>query len=108
MVSIGFALGCTACFGGAIITTLIVYVGAIGSATIGAGIMFIFSLGVAIPFVLAAFYVSRMNSILMFLSQKTLLLSRLSMLLVISFGVILITDNFHTVSDLIYPWLGLQ
>jgi cytochrome c biogenesis protein CcdA len=108
VVAIGFALGCTACFGGAIVATLIVYVGVIGSASIGAGIMFIFSLGVAIPFMLAAFYASRMNSILVFLSEKTLLLSRMSMLLIIGFGVILITDNFHTVSDFIYPKLGLR
>ncbi|MDX1518925.1 MAG: hypothetical protein R3318_02300, partial [Gammaproteobacteria bacterium] len=34
LASMGYALGCTACFGGAIVATLIVYVGGIGSATI--------------------------------------------------------------------------
>ena len=29
------------------------------------------------------------------------------MAIIITFGVILITDNFHTVSDMIYPYLGL-
>ena len=42
VVSVGFALGCTACFGGAIVGTLLVYVGAIGSAAIGATIMLAF------------------------------------------------------------------
>jgi hypothetical protein len=93
LVSMGYALGCTACFGGAIVATLIIYVGAIGSAAIGAGIMVTFSIGVAIPFLLA---------------EKAQVISYVSMLLIITFGLILITDNFHTVSDAIYPYLGLH
>jgi cytochrome c-type biogenesis protein len=108
LVSMGYALGCTACFGGAIVATLIIYVGAIGSAAIGAGIMATFSIGVAIPFLLSAYYISRMDSILLFITEKARHISLVSMLLVIAFGVILITDNFHTVSDAIYPYLGLQ
>jgi hypothetical protein len=30
------------------------------------------------------------------------------MIVIMAFGLVLITDNFHTVSDLIYPWLGLN
>jgi hypothetical protein len=30
------------------------------------------------------------------------------MVLIIIFGLILITDNFHVVSDFIYPYLGLN
>lgn len=108
IVSMGYALGCTACFGGAIVATLIIYVGAIGSAAIGAGIMLAFSIGVAIPFLLAAFYMSRMDSVLVFFASKARLISLVSMVLVIIFGLILITDNFHVVSDAIYPYLGLN
>jgi cytochrome c biogenesis protein CcdA len=106
-VSMGYALGCTACFGGAIVATLIIYVGAIGSAAIGAGIMLTFSIGVAIPFLLAAWYISRMDSALIFLASKARAISLVSMVLIIIFGLILITDNFHVVSDLIYPYLRL-
>ena len=108
LVSMGYALGCTACFGGAIVATLIIYVGAIGSAMVGAGIMLTFSIGVAIPFLLAAWYMSRMNSVLVFLASKARVISLVSMVLVIIFGLILITDNFHVVSDAIYPYLGLN
>ena len=107
VVSMGYALGCTACFGGAIVATLIIYVGAIGSAAIGAGIMLTFSIGVAIPFLLAAWYLSRMDSVLLFLASKSRMISIASMILIILFGLILITDNFHAVSDAIYPYLGL-
>lgn len=108
LVSMGYALGCTACFGGAIVATLIIYVGAIGSAAIGAGIMLTFSVGVAIPFLLAAWYMSRMDSLLMFLASKARIISLVSMVLIIVFGIILLTDNFHVVSDAIYPFLGLN
>lgn len=107
LVSMGYALGCTACFGGAIVATLIIYVGSIGSASIGASIMLCFSIGVAIPFLLSAWYLSRMDSVLVFLAQKAKTVSLISMVLIIAFGLILVTDNFHTVSDMIYPYLGL-
>jgi cytochrome c-type biogenesis protein len=108
IASMGYALGCTACFGGAIVATLIVYVGAIGSAAIGAGIMLTFAIGVAIPFLLAAYYISRIDSILLFLARNSKPLSYASMAVIVTFGLILVTDNFHTVSDMIYPYLGLS
>ena len=108
LVSMGYALGCTACFGGAIVATLIIYVGAIGSAAIGAGVMATFSIGVAIPFLLSAWYISLMDSVLVFLASKARAISLVSMVLIIIFGLILITDNFHVVSDAIYPFLGLN
>ena len=107
LTSMGYALGCTACFGGAIVATLVVYVGAIGSASIGAGIMLTFGIGVAIPFLLSAYYISKMDSILMFLANNSKPLSYASMAIIIIFGLILVTDNFHVVSDMIYPYLGL-
>jgi len=108
IASMGFALGCTACFGGAIVGTLVVYVGAIGSATIGAGIMLSFAAGIAIPFMLSAYFLSRMNSLLEFIAGHSKKLSLASMAVIIAFGLILITDNFHVVSDMIYPYLGLS
>jgi cytochrome c-type biogenesis protein len=108
IASMGYALGCTACFGGAIVATLIVYVGAIGSPLIGAGIMLTFAIGVAIPFLLAAFYVTKVDSMLGFLARHARALSLASMVIIVAFGIVLITDNFHTVSDIIYPYLGLR
>ena len=64
-------------------------------------------LGVAIPFLLSAWYLSKMDSILMLLASKARTISMISMALIIGFGLILVTDNFHVVSDMIYPYLGL-
>ncbi len=108
LIAFGFSLGCMACFGGAIIATLLVYVGALGSAAIGAAVMFTFSLGIAIPFLLAALFLSRMMPLLHGIARYTPQIGFTSMIVIIAFGGVLLTDNFHALSDLIYPWLGLN
>jgi cytochrome c-type biogenesis protein len=108
LVSIAFSLGCMSCFGGAIIGTLLIYVGALGSASVGASLMGIFAAGVAIPFLLAAFFFSRMQGLFEAIGRHTRVVGAISTAVIVSFGVLLITDNFHTVSDLIYPFLGLE
>ena len=108
LIAFGFSIGCMTCFSGAIIATLLIYVGALGSASIGALVLFLFSVGVAIPFLLAAFFLSRMTPLLGRLQAYSPQIGLVSMLVVIAFGIVLVTDNFHTVSDLIYPYLGLS
>lgn len=108
LVAAGFSLGCSACFGGAIIATLLIYVGALGSAPIGALVMFMFSVGVAVPFLLAALFLSRMLPLMDRLSRYAPQIGFISMAVIVAFGMVLITDNFHVLSNLIYPWLGLS
>lgn len=108
LVAAGFSLGCSACFGGAIIATLLIYVGALGSAPVGAFVMFMFSVGVAIPFLLAALFLSRVMPVMDRLTRYAPYIGLVSMAVIVAFGVVLITDNFHALSNLIYPWLGLS
>jgi cytochrome c-type biogenesis protein len=108
LVSIAFSLGCMSCFGGAIIGTLLIYVGALGSASVGAALMGIFAAGVAIPFLLAAFFFSRMQGLFEAISRHTKVVGAVSSAFIVFFGLLLVTDNFHTVSDFIYPYLGLE
>ena len=108
LVSIAFSLGCMSCFGGAIIATLLIYVGALGSAPVGAALMGIFAAGVAIPFLLAAFFFSKMQGLFEAISRHTRLVGAVSSAFIVFFGLLLVTDNFHTVSDFIYPFLGLE
>ena len=108
LIAVGFSLGCITCFGGAIIATLLIYVGSLGSALVGATVMFGFSMGVVIPFLLAAFFLSRTLPLLSKIHQYAPTIGMLGMLVIVAFGVVLVTDNFHALSDLIYPWLGLD
>ncbi len=107
MIAIVYNLGCMSCFGGAIIATLFVYVGALGSAFTGAVTMGGFALGLGIPFMVAALFFSRVEPLILAVAKYHRPIGLVSSLIVMGFGVLLITDNFHTLSDAIYPYLGL-
>jgi cytochrome c-type biogenesis protein len=108
LVAIAFSLGCMSCFGGAIIGTLFIYIGALGSAAVGATVMGIFAAGIAVPFLLAAIFFSRMKVLFEFVATHYRVVGAVSSLVIVAFGLMLLTDNFHTVSDMIYPYLGLD
>ena len=108
LLAAGFSLGCMTCFSGAIVATLFIYVGALGSAAVGAAVLLVFSLGVAIPFLAAALFLSRVMPAVTYLARHASLLGLASMAVIIAFGLVLITDNFHVLSNAIYPFLGLS
>jgi hypothetical protein len=42
------------------------------------------------------------------IARHTRLVGAVSSGFIMFFGLLLVTDNFHTVSDFIYPFLGLE
>jgi cytochrome c-type biogenesis protein len=103
-----FAVGCSTCFGGALFISLMIYVGTVGSPSLGASALFLFSVGIAIPYVLAAVFLSRALPLLSSLQKVASGVGLASSVVLIFFGVILITDNFHVPSNFLYRfYLGL-
>src|SRR5712691_2203835 len=103
-----FAVGCSTCFGGALFISLMIYVVTVGSATLGALALFLFSLGIAIPYLLAAIFLSRALPLLSSLQKVASGVGLVSSVVMIFFGVILLTDNFHIPSNFLYRlYLGL-
>lgn len=107
LTAAAFSIGCMTCFGGAIVGTLLMYVGSLGSASVGAAIMLTFSAGVAIPFLAAAFAMSRVTRLASGLDRLRPWAGFAASAIMAAFGIVLITDNFHVLSDLIYPLLHL-
>lgn len=105
MMGFSFAIGCATCFGGALIATLLLYVGTLGSATEGALILFLFSLGVDLPFLGAALLLSRVLPLLQRVHRVARGLGMASGAVMVGFGFLLVTDNFHRVSGWIYRFL---
>lgn len=105
VMGFSFAIGCATCFGGALIATFLLYVGTLGSATEGALILFLFSLGVDLPFLGAALLLSRVLPLLQRVDRAARGLGMASGAVMVGFGLLLITDNFHRVSGWIYRWL---
>ena len=103
-----FAVGCSTCFGGALFISLMIYVGTVGSASLGAIALFLFSLGIAIPYLLAAVFLSRALPLLNSLQRVASGIGLVSSVVLVFFGAILLTDNFHIPSNLLYRlYLGL-
>ena len=105
----GFAIatGCLMCFGGAILGVLVVYTGLLGSPLLGGLAMFLFSIGIAIPFLLAAFFLTRVRPLLDFASRATPTVGLVAALVMLFFGLTMATGNFHTVSGWLYQHLPL-
>jgi len=108
LAGMSFAVGCSTCFGGALIATLLLYVGTLGSVWEGALILFFFSLGVGIPFLLAAALLTRAMPMMRGLQKAAPVIGLVSSMIMIVFGLLLITDNFHIVSAWMTPYLGLS
>ena len=106
----GFAIatGCLACFGGAVLGVLLVYTGLLGSALLGGLSMFLFSLGLAVPFLLAAFSLSWVMPIAMKLQKWAPVIGLVSAVMMLFFGLTMITGNYHVVSGFLYRLLPLS
>jgi cytochrome c-type biogenesis protein len=107
LTAAAFSVGCMTCFGGAIVGTLLMYVGSLGSAAVGAAIMLTFSAGVAIPFLAAGFVMSRATRLASGMDRVRPWVGFVASATMAAFGIVLMTDNFHVLSDLIYPLLHL-
>jgi cytochrome c-type biogenesis protein len=103
-----FAIGCSTCFGGALFISLMIYVGSIGSASVGALALFLFSVGIAVPYLLAAVFLSRALPLLTSVHRVSAGIGAVCSVVLIFFGLILLTDTFHIPSDLLYRlYLGI-
>lgn len=105
----GFAIatGCLACFGGAILAVLLVYTGLLGSAFLGGLAMFVFSLGLAIPFLIAAFSLSWVMPLATKLQRLAPAIGLVSSALMLFFGITMASGNFHVVSGWLFQHLPL-
>jgi cytochrome c-type biogenesis protein len=105
----GFAIatGCLACFGGAILGVLLVYAGLLGSPVLGALAMLLFSVGLAVPFLLAALGLSWTLPLALRLQRATPVIGLVSAAAMLFFGVSMATGNFHVVSGWLYQHLPL-
>jgi cytochrome c-type biogenesis protein len=105
----GFAIatGCLACFGGAILGVLLVYAGLLGSPLLGALAMLLFSLGLAVPFMLAALGLSWTLPLALRLQRATPAIGLASAGAMLFFGLSMASGNFHLVSGWLHEHLPL-
>jgi cytochrome c-type biogenesis protein len=98
-LGLAFATGCMTCFGAAIVLGMFAYIFTTASPFTGAAVLFLFSLGIAVPLVLAAVAMARVIPLLGHLERNARYLSLASAAIMALYGVLLLTGSTHVLSD---------
>jgi len=93
-----FAFGCLSCFSATVLSALLLYAGATGSPLTGGLIMLVFSAGVGVMFLAAAWLVAQAAPLMSWLEKARPYIGGASATLMIFFGVLMITYKFHIVT----------
>ncbi|GEM_PF-1042680 len=105
VAGLAYAAGCMTCFGVAVVLAMTVYVGLSGSAFVGAFTLFLFSLGMGIPLIIAASAMAKILPLLTRLEKVIPWMGLASSLLMVGFAVLLITGNYMVLTNWIYRLL---
>lgn len=106
LAGLAFATSCMTCFGSALVVVMVVYIGLAQSAFYGALVLFLFSLGMGIPLVIAAVAMAQALPFLLRLEAAVPWMGLASAVLMVGFGVLLISGNYMVVSDWTYRIVG--
>jgi cytochrome c-type biogenesis protein len=97
-----FAVGCLSCFSATVLTALLLFAGASGSPIVGGLIMLMFSAGVGVIFLLAAFLMARAAPVAKWLTKAQPVIGAVSAVVMIVLGALMITYKFHTVTGYLF------
>jgi len=106
LVGVVFAAGWTPCVG-PILGGILLYATSQGSATLGLKLLAMYSLGLAIPFFLSALAINTFLSYVKSVNKYMKPLMIISGLVLIAFGVLLLTDKVSQLSQY-FPDLGID
>jgi cytochrome c-type biogenesis protein len=99
VAGLAFATGCMTCFGSALVVGMVVYVGLAQSAIYGALVLFLFSLGMGVPLVIAAVAMAKALPLLLKLERAVPWMGLVSAVFMAGFGLLLISGNYMVVSQ---------
>jgi cytochrome c-type biogenesis protein len=99
VLGLAFATGCMTCFGAAIVLGMFAYVFTSASPFVGAAVLFLFSVGIAVPLVVAAVAMARVLPLLGHLERNARYLSLASAGIMAVYGVLLLTGSTHVLSN---------
>jgi cytochrome c-type biogenesis protein len=99
LAGLAFATGCMTCFGSALVVGMVVYIGLAQSALYGALVLFLFSLGMGVPLVMAAVAMARALPLLMKLENAVPWMGLTSAIIMAGFGILLISGNYMAVAE---------
>lgn len=101
LLGVCFAIGCTTCFGAAIVLGMITYVGVAGTPLTGALIMLVFALGMAIPLLVGSILMARVVSYLGRMEQAGPYMVLGASAVMAGFAVLLLSGHYMALSNLV-------
>lgn len=96
-----FSLVWTPCVG-AVLGSILLLAGSTRNALDGAFLLFVYSLGISLPFLLVAVLLSRSTAVLARLKAATPIISKVAGILLIAMGLLLLTDTFKYLNSWIF------
>ncbi len=106
LIGMGFAAGWTPCIG-PVLGTILVYAGSQASMTYGLKLLAVYSLGLAVPFILSTLALNLFFSYTRRLQKFMRVLSIISGLVLVAFGIILLSNNISWLAGF-FPNLGVK
>lgn len=97
-----FAVGCLSCFSATVLSALLLYAGATGSAVTGGLIMLTFSAATGLIFILAAYLAARAVPVVGIVDKARPYIGGISAAVMIILGLLMLTYNFHKFTGWIY------
>lgn len=101
IMGMAFAAGWTPCVG-PILGVILTLAGSSGSVAKGASLLFVYSLGLGVPFVLTALLFGRTRGLLRWFSRHAIAINRVGGTLLMVIGILMVTGRF----TLLATWLN--
>jgi cytochrome c-type biogenesis protein len=99
VMGLAFAAGWTPCFG-PVLASIVLYAGASATMAQGAILLLIYSLGMAIPFLLTALFINSFNKLMDRFDKYVKHVPKISGLILIIFGLLIITNQLARISSI--------
>lgn len=97
IMGMAFAAGWTPCVG-PILGSILALAGSTGSVGYGALLLFVYSLGLGVPFLVVAFLFGRITPLLHWLNMRSLVINRVAGVLLIGVGVLIFTGRLGSLA----------
>jgi len=99
LLGVCFAVGCTTCFGAAIVLGMITYVGVAGTPLTGALIMLVFALGMAVPLMIGSLLMARVVAYLGRMERLAPYMVLGASAVMAGFAVLLLSGHYMALSN---------
>ncbi|MBI3290505.1 sulfite exporter TauE/SafE family protein [Candidatus Microgenomates bacterium] len=101
VIGILFALVWTPCVG-VVLGSILTLAAVSGTAVQGASLLFVYSLGISVPFIVVALSLAQAPRYISWFSRHIVTISRIMGVLLIVFGILLLTDTYKHVNGWIF------